>query len=254
MANPTRKIVAIGGGVMKTGATMAIDKEIIRLSQKKRPKLLFLPTATSDSKLYWKHVDRHFGTELGCKTDVLYLLKETPSPKAIGEAILGTDIIYVGGGNTLKMMRRWRWLGVDKLLKTAWQRGIVLSGISAGSICWFDSGHSDSRSFYNPKEWKYINVRGLGFLKGIHCPHYNGSTLGTPRRVHFRPMIQKAGGIGIAIENNCAIAFLDDQYRVITSKQNAKAYRVFKKDGKVQSERIPQVQRRTPIARLFRQG
>ncbi|MBI5347377.1 MAG: peptidase E [Candidatus Aenigmarchaeota archaeon] len=252
MTKPIKKIVAIGGGEIRTAGTLAIDKEIIRLAQKERPKLLFIPTASSDSEGYWKHIDKYYGKKLGCKTDVLFLLKETPSSNEIKEKILGADIIYVGGGNTLKMVKLWRRLGVDKLLKTAWQRGIVLCGISAGSICWFESGHSDSMSFYNQKKWKYINVHGLGFLKGIHCPHYNSQTLGVPRKNHFRKMIQKIGGMGITIDNNCAIEFLDDKYRVITSKKYAKAFRVFKKDAKVHSKRIPQLEELTPIATLFK--
>ena len=158
---------------MKTGGLLAIDKEIVRLSGNKRPKLLFLPTASSDSELYWFYVNKHFGKRLGCKTDVLYLIKEKLTTEEIKNKILSADIIYVGGGNTLKMMRLWRRLGVDKLLKQAWRNGTVLCGISAGSICWFESGHSDSMSFYSPKNWKYINVQGLGFIKGIHCPHYD---------------------------------------------------------------------------------
>jgi dipeptidase E len=251
MSSKTKKIVAIGGGVMKTSGLLAIDKEIIRLSGKKHPKLLFLPTATSDSELYWYYVDKHFGKRLGCKTDVLYLIKEKPTKKEIKNKILGADIIYVGGGNTLKMMKKWRLLGVDKLLKQAWKNGTVLCGISAGSICWFESGHSDSMSFYNPKKWEYINVHGLGFLRGVHCPHFNSQTLGVPRRNHFKKMIEKIGGMGIAIDNNCAIEFLDDKFRVITSKNNAKAYRVFKKNGKVISQRIPERKELTPIATLY---
>jgi dipeptidase E len=92
------------------------------------------------------------------------------------------------------MMRLWRRLGVDKLLKAAYDNGTVLAGVSAGSICWFDSGHSDSMSFYHPQKWQYINVRGLGFLKGVHCPHYNSMMRGVPRRRHFRDMICEAGG------------------------------------------------------------
>ncbi len=170
----------------------------------------------------------------------------------IKKKILGADIIYVGGGNTLKMVKLWQRLGVDKLLKTAWQRGIVLCGISAGSICWFESGHSDSMSFYNKKKWKYINVSGLGFLKGIHCPHYNSKTLEVPRKKDFQKMIQKIGGMGIAIDNNCAIEFLDNKYRVINSKNYAKAFRVFKKNGKVISEIIPQKEELMPVKALFR--
>lgn len=251
MKKAIRKIVAIGGGVIRTAGTLAIDKEIIRLSEKKHPKLLFIGTAMSDSERYWKHINTYYGTKLGCKTDVLSLLKEKLSQKEIKEKILGADIIYVGGGNTLKMMRIWRRHGVDKLLRTAWERGIVLCGISAGSICWFESGHSDSMSFYNSKKWKYINVRGLGFLKGNNCPHYNSSTLGIPRKEHFRRMIEKTGGMGIAIDDNCAIEFIDDTYRVMRSNKYGKAYRVFKKDGEVYSERILQLDELAPITALF---
>ncbi len=128
---------------------------------------------------------KYFGDFLKCKTDVLFLMKEKPSREQIRSKISGADIIYVGGGNTLQMMRIWRRLGVDKLLIAAYKKGTVLAGVSAGSICWFDSGHSDSMSFYNPHKWKYINVKGLGLIPGIHCPHYNGRTRGIPRRKNF---------------------------------------------------------------------
>ena len=234
-----KAIVAIGGGEIRTRGTAAIDREILRLSGKKHPKLLFIPTASSDSERYWKHVEEYFGGFLKCKTDVLYLIKEHPSRQQIRRKILSADVIYVGGGNTLLMMRVWRRLGVDKLLKAAYESGTVLSGISAGAICWFDSGHSDSMSFYNPQKWEYINVKGLGLIPGILCPHYNGMTRGVPRRKDFRDMIQKAGGIGVALENNCAIEFIDGRfYKVIRSKASARAYRLYKSSGEVAAEQI----------------
>jgi dipeptidase E len=234
-----KAIVAIGGGNIRTRGTAAIDREIIRLSNKKHPRLLFIPTASSDSEPYWKHFDDYFGKFLKCKTDVLFLIKERPSKELIRKKIQTADIVYVGGGNTLLMMRLWRRLGVDKLLQSAYENGTVLSGISAGSICWFDSGHSDSMSFYNPRQWRYINVRGLGLIKGIHCPHYSGMTRGIPRRKHFRDMIRKRGGVGIAIENNCAIEFLDGQARkVIRSKDYARAYQVYRSGREVISRQI----------------
>ena len=160
--------------------------------------------------------------------------------------------MYVGGGNTLKMMRLWRRLGVDKLLKAAYEKGTVLCGISAGAICWFDSGHSDSLSFHSPRSWKYINVKGLGLIKGIHCPHYNSRTLGIPRRRDFRDMIRKTGGLGIAIEDNCAIEFIDGKfYKVIASKVNARAYTVCRRDGEVFAERIQQDAQLAPIRELI---
>jgi dipeptidase E len=234
-----RVIVAIGGGNIRTRATTPIDREIIRLSRKGNPRLLFLPTASSDSEEYWKHVQEYFGGFLKCRTDVLFLIKEHPSREEIRKKILSADIIYVGGGNTLLMVRLWRRLGVDRLLRAAYEKGTVLSGISAGSICWFDSGHSDSMSFYNPRKWKYINVRGLGCIQGIHCPHYNGVSLGVPRRKDFREMIRKTGGLGIAIENRCALVFIDGQVsRVIRARRTARAYRVYKLRGKVTAEQI----------------
>jgi dipeptidase E len=169
-------IVAIGGGEIRTGGTTRIDREIIRLAKKKNPRLLFIPTASSDSDRYWRRVQTHFGKFLKCKTDVLFLLKEQPSKEETRRKIRSADIVYVGGGNTLLMMRIWRRLGADKLLRRAYERGTVLSGISAGAICWSDSGHSDSMSFYSPRKWKYINVKGLGLIKGILCPHYNSMT------------------------------------------------------------------------------
>ena len=151
------------------------------------------------------------------------------------------------------MMRVWRSLGIPKLLKKAYENGTVLSGISAGSICWFDSGHSDSMSFYNPRKWKYINVKGLGLVKGIHCPHYNTLTRGIPRRKNFREMIRRMGGTGIAIENNCAIVFRDNGFRVIRSKDYPRAYALYKRGGRVVAEQIRQEKRFTPVESLFRQ-
>ena len=165
--------------------------------------------------------------------------------------ILSSDIIYVGGGNTLKMMRRWRFLGVDKLLKIAWEKGIVLCGVSAGSICWYESGHSDSMSYYNPNHWDYINVKGLGFIKGIHCPHYDSATLGVKRKSKFQNMMQKIDGFGIAIQDNCAIEYINDKFRVLTSKPHAKAFKVYKQHGTIIETEIEKSVRLIRLSQLY---
>lgn len=249
--HPRRAIVAIGGGEIRTRGTLAIDREIIRLSNKKNPKLLFIPTASSDSERYWQRVQDYFGRFLKCETGKLFLVSEQPSSAEIRAKIAWADIIYVGGGNTLAMMRLWRRLGVDQLLKAAYSKGTVLAGISAGSICWFDSGHSDSMCFYQPRDWKYINVKGLGLIHGIHCPHYSGRTRGVPRRRSFKQMIRKTGGLGIALENNCAIEFIDGRfYRVISSKPKSRAYRVYKSGGRVIARQIHAEEKFRPVASL----
>ena len=244
------KIVAIGGGDIRERSTLAIDREIIRLSDKQHPRLLFLPTASSDSKIYWDIVRKYF-TKLGCKTDVLFLIKDRPSQREIKRKILSADIIYVGGGNTLEMMRVWRRFGVDNLLRVAYHKGIVLSGISAGVICWFEWGHSDSMSFYRPKNWNYIRVAGMGLIKGIHCPHFDGATRGQKRKSAFVKMIKKIGGTGIAIDGSCAIQLVDGTYRLIQARPRTGAYSVFKKNGRVVVRKIVQTNSFRPISELY---
>ncbi|MBI1895904.1 MAG: Type 1 glutamine amidotransferase-like domain-containing protein [Acidobacteria bacterium] len=228
-----------------------IDREIIRLSNKQHPKMLFIPTASSDSGRYCTRFAEYFGKFLKCKTDVLFLIDAPPSAQDIERKIFLADIVYVGGGNTLNMMRVWRRLGVDKLLRAAYEHGIVLAGISAGAICWFDSGHSDSMSFYDPRNWKYINVKGLGLINAVHCPHYNSMTRGVPRRRAFREMIHKIGGTGIALENNCAMEFIDNRlYRVISSKSYSRAYRVYRSGADVVAEQIRREEQWAPVESL----
>jgi dipeptidase E len=139
-----QKIIAVGGGEIgrpKEGGgfypieTIFIDKEIIKLSEKQKPKLLFLPTASGDSSGYASVVEQYFGKKLGCEVSSLLLKKEKYSKQEIEQKILSSDIIYVGGGNTLKMMRIWRKLCIDEILQKAKDKGIVLSGLSAGAIC-----------------------------------------------------------------------------------------------------------------------
>ena len=159
------KIVAVGGGDMGNSETLPIDREIINLTGKARPRALFIPTASYDSADYYEGFRRVYGRRLGCQTDVLLLLGINQPHEIVEEKILSADLIYVGGGNTLKMMRRWRKLGVDHMLQTAYANGIVLAGVSAGAICWFSYGHSDSMAFYHPDDWGYVKVKGLGLIE-----------------------------------------------------------------------------------------
>ena len=250
MSNIIPKIVAIGGGDIRTKSTLSIDRAIIRLTNKSHPHFLFIPTASSDNQQYAESIQKYY-KQLGCTTNVLYLLNKPFSFKETAQKIEKADIIYVGGGNTLKMMRLWHHLGINTLLKAAWRNGTVLCGISAGAICWFTSGHSDSMSFYNPKKWKYLNVKGLNLQKGIFCPHYNDQTLGIPRKKHFEKMIAKKRGLGLAVDNNCAITIIGDTYSILTSKKDAHAYRVLVRNGKVISEQIPPKNTTQPLSQLY---
>ena len=246
-----KKIVAIGGGeIGRPGypiETEKIDREIIRLTGKKHPKALLLPTASKDSLVYWETFQKYYGKKLGCRTEVLFLIREKPNKKEIAKKILGADLIYVGGGNTLMMMRVWRRIGVDKLLKKAWQKGTVMSGLSAGSLCWHKAGHSDSMSFYSPKHWHYIRVKCLGFVNAINCPHFGSER----RQGHFKKFMKKYPEVGIGIDSKCAVIYLDDKYKIIDSKKNANAYKIYRKKGKVIVEALKKYELR-PLKELLR--
>jgi dipeptidase E len=167
--------------------------------------------------------------------------------KAIKEKILSADIIYVGGGNTLKMMMLWRKLGVDTYLKQAHINGVVLSGLSAGAICWFRHGESDSRKFNNPNA-PYIRVRGLGLVKMLLCPHYDAES---ERQTDLENMMKHTLGTAIALENCCAIEIIDDTYRIITSKKSANAYRVYWSKRRLRKELIEKSSHYKPLKEII---
>jgi dipeptidase E len=224
-----QKIVAIGGGGLALRETLAIDREIVRLTERRRPRALFIPTASSDNPDYCRAFRLIYGDRLGCQCDELLLLKDAPTNAALARRIRESDLIYVGGGNTLKMMRRWRRLGVDRLLAQARKRGTVLSGVSAGANCWFEYGSSDSMKFYRPQDWKFIRVRGLGFLPATCCPHYHRES----REALFAEMIGRHGGVGIALDDHTALVVVGDEYRIVVSKPTGRAYTLARDGGAV---------------------
>jgi len=209
--------------------------------------LLFVPTASSDSKSYYEVVKKHFGKRLGCKTDVLYLIKGKLTKKQIEEKVFNSDIIYVGGGNTAKLMKVWRKKGLDKILKKAGEKGIVLSGISAGAICWCKYGLSDSRRFNNPNA-DFIRVSGMNLVNVTYCPHYDFE----PRRkLGLKKLMQKSSGVAIALDNCSAIEIIDDKYSILKSKTKANVYRVLWNKGKFHQEIIKQRKEFRPLSEIL---
>lgn len=230
------KIIAIGGGEIGRPKddggfypieTSTIDHEILALTDKKNPSLLFLPTASHDSTGYFEVVKKHF-IKIGFKSvDVLYLSDKTLSQEHIERTILSHDAIYVGGGDTLYMMTLWRRLGVDKILKEALDRDIVLAGLSAGSICWFACGNSDSRKFSSGSN-QLIKVTGLGFIDALHCPHYDAEPF---RQEDLKRMMKSTSKVAIALDNCTALEVIDGTYRIIQSKPGARARKAYWKRG-----------------------
>ena len=227
-----KHIVAIGGGeIGRPGfsvETTEIDKHIIGLVTKNHPNVLFIPTASGDSASYSGVFTQHYGNRLGCAVDVLNLY-DKPSLNKIKEELSWCDILYVGGGNTLKMMMWWRRLGVDKLLLTAYQNGKILCGLSAGAICWFNGGLSDSRSFTSRGQgWSYINVHGLNLENILLCPHFDAEPARQPA---LKNALQGTRKIAIALDNCAALEIKDSGYRILASKNGAKGYKARWIDG-----------------------
>ncbi|MEW6319513.1 MAG: peptidase E [Acidobacteriota bacterium] len=222
-----RKILIAGGGF-----NTAFIRYMAELTGKARPRVCYLPTASADS------ANGIIGFYRNCAPlDVEPHVQESfiassRMTRTWEEVFLSMDAIVVSGGNTLNQQAIWKAQGIDVVLRQAWDRGIVLGGASAGSLCWFEEGTTDSR----PKELTVVQC--LGFLKGSHSPHYDAEK-------DRRPLYQKliASGQmkpGYACDNDAGIFFQDnDVKRVVATRKDARCYYVSVVDGKA-SERVLQ--------------
>ena len=228
-----RNIIAIGGGKIMVPAsrepqTSLIDQAIVKQTNKKSPKVLFIPTASEDNAEYCEAFRRQYEDRLGCSVQELLLYRNRPSNSKIQKLISESDIIYVGGGNTLRMMKLWRKLRVDRNLDKARKRGAILCGLSAGAICWFRQGNSDSRKFKDERNKTLIKVTGLNYADLMMCPHYD---VEKHRQPSLQSMMKTTQGFAIGLENCAALHIKDDKYRILASKKNKKAYLIYWQDG-----------------------
>lgn len=241
------KIVAIGGGSLGEGDTFSIDREICELTETSSPVATFIPTASEDDEEYIAEFQHIYGEKLDCKTQSLQLLNTPPPQDQLEQYILQSDLIYVGGGNTKMMMNRWQELGVDQLLKKAFRRNIVLSGLSAGALCWFDHGHSDSMYYESPEDWEYIRVQGLGLIPGLGCPHFHEED----RVESFKNMVINYQQPGIALDDCTALEVIDDQFRIRSDGTDYKAYRIVPTKNRTQVSSLPETNKYQPISELY---
>ena len=220
-AQSARKILIAGGGF-----NTAFIRCMAELTGKPRPKLLYFPTASADSPsgvISWYRNCAPLNVEPSHQDSFVASTRQT---RGWDEVLLSVDGIVCSGGNTLNQQAIWQAQGIDVILKQAWDRGIVLGGASAGSLCWFEEGTTDSR----PKALSIVKC--LGFLKGSHSPHYDAE----PGR---RPLYQKLIGSGqmkpgYACDNDAGIYFEDNTVkRVVNTRAAAKVYYVSVEAGKV---------------------
>jgi dipeptidase E len=201
------------------------------LTLKDNPRICFLPTASADNPFSintWyetcnKLAIRGFAQRMFISS---YEQKET-----FEEVLLSMDAIVVGGGNTLNMLAVWKAQGVDKILEQAWNKGIILAGGSAGSLCWFEQGTTDSR----PKD--ISKIEGLGFIKGSHCPHYDSEP--TRRPLYHSYIRSKELKAGYACDDKAAILFHDNEVaKVVATTEESNAYYVYVENGKVKEKKF----------------
>ncbi len=230
---PSRTIVALGGGGFSMGPDNGLlDEFILELARarsgRERPRICWVGTAGADSDrdLLAFHLafasraePRHLGLFNRTVTDVEAFL-------------LDQDAIYVGGGNTANMLAIWRLHGVDGAMRTAWEAGLVVAGMSAGAICWFESCTTDS---FGP-ELRPLDG-GLAFLKGSLCPHYDGEA---QRRPLFRKLVAEGRlAAGYGVDDGAALVFDGTELReVVSSRPEAAAYRVEAIDGEAHETRL----------------
>ena len=213
-------IIAIGGGSLKKKHTLPIDTFIVDRTRKKHPRALFIPTASNDLPEYCDAFDRIYGELLGCRTDHLLLYRGKEDHATAAARITAADLVYVGGGNTLRMMRMWRRFGIDAMLIRAARNGTVMAGLSAGAICWHEWGHSDSRSYSGKKNWDYIKVRSLGLQPGLYCPHLDSEK----RHASLKRMVIRDRMTGIACDNYAAIHYGDGRAACVTARRSARVH------------------------------
>ena len=224
-----KQIIAIGGGGFgRNPGNGTIEKYILDQSDKNRPNICFIPTATGDDESYKVSYYATL-TKLNCTPTHIDFFKRTTD---LEKLIKDQDIIFVGGGNTKSMLAVWREWGLDKILKKAYQNGTIMCGVSAGAICWFEKGVTDS--------WAdKLNIMNcLGFMKGSCCPHYDEEPERKPSLSKFieNKDIQNC----YAIESGCALHIKNEEvYSAISFRGKKNTFYVDYQSGKTVEKKLP---------------
>ncbi|MFL5926964.1 MAG: Type 1 glutamine amidotransferase-like domain-containing protein [Gaiellaceae bacterium] len=209
-----RHIVGLGGAGDTPEQTDRLYDYVLGLTRKTQPRVLYVPTAVAESADGIVTFYERFGGRAECSH-----LRTFPWPPAnLRELIVEQDAICVSGGNTANMLAIWRVHGVDRLLREAWENGVVLWGASAGMICWFEAGVTDS---FGPQ---LTGMDCLRFLPGSACPHYDGEERRRPR---YRELIEGGFPEGVAADDGVGIHYVGTEIaEVVTCRPSAAAYRV----------------------------
>jgi dipeptidase E len=230
MEGRLRQIVALGGGgfSMEPGNPL-MDAYLLGLVARPRPRVCFLPSASGDADHYVVRFYRHFGGER-CEASHISLFRREHGVEDMRAHLLAQDVVYVGGGSVISLLGVWRAHGLDEILREAWEAGVVLCGLSAGSLCWFTEGVT---AFHGAPQ----RVEGLGLLPFSNTVHYDGEP---DRREAFHGFVAAGMTGGFAADDGAALHFTGTElHRVVTSKRRARACRVDTVGGEVAETELP---------------
>ena len=176
-----KRIIAIGGGELRERTTLIIDEYIANLAKEragdKRANALFIPTASHDFMPYYNTFHKVYTGFFDIKTDVALTVFKEVDLERMRAKFEKADVVYVGGGDTVFMMESWKQTGLLQLILEAYERGVIIAGLSAGAICWFSDIYTDSQLVNGEGEEKYSMFQGLNWLKGVISPHYGARML-----------------------------------------------------------------------------
>lgn len=226
------RIVAIAGGDLTS--TRELNRYAIKLTNKINPNVLFVGTASCDAKGYIETITEEY-CSLQCEVKSLCLCSGNGQEEEIDALLSWADLIYVGGGDTISMMQVWKKYGVDEKLKKIYENDLaVLTGISAGAICWFHCGHSDSGASQEADNGKYCWADGmLDIIHMAYCPHYNEDG-----RDSFDKMLLEKDIPGLAMENDTAFVLNNGREYFIRSNALANAFMIQYKNGIMEKKQM----------------
>ncbi|TLS37148.1 Type 1 glutamine amidotransferase-like domain-containing protein [Pseudalkalibacillus caeni] len=220
-----KRVVLIGGGVNGGDFSPDLEKEIVSLVNKETVHALYIPFASEDEKGAYERFRKLYEEKLNCKTDVIY--SEEMNSTSAEKKIASADLVYLGGGSTLKLSEACRQNGLDFLLRQASKRSQMFVGFSAGANYLCDSGLSYEG------EKGFIQVEGLGLVSGSCCTHFNYED----RADAFNKMVS-LNEEGIGITDHCAVSFVDGQIAVLKDRKEAKAYKVLRRGEEIVQDEL----------------
>jgi peptidase E len=218
-----------GGGFSMEPGNPALDDYVRTLAPAREPRICLLPTAGGDSEDQIRRFQVAFGDQL-CEPTHISLFRLGSRPVPLRAHLLAQDVIYVGGGSLINLLALWRAHGIDAILREAWQAGIVLAGLSAGSMCWFEWGVTKSAGRPRP-------ARGLGFLPGSNSVHFDGEPERRP--VYLEAVARGELPPGWGVDDGAGLLFRGTRLaEAVASRAGARAFRVHVRDGEAVEEAI----------------